>query len=409
LIEQKLISKILNINKLPEDVESYHFGEFQNIYKFIVDFYYEYKKIPDIETIIQYFPNFIIEESPEKMEFYVERLIDIYNTTIVKKAMMEATDFVEEDLEKTINILQSAIRNTESKKLLDLSIDSLTQIEYYKNAMQSKLPSGYMTKYETYNKLIGGFKPQELHIIAGRAKVGKTMFMLQLAHDFYMDGANIVFISKEMPPHILQERFDSIHSKIPYANIRRKILTDENIESLVADKKEFLARNNKFIFLANDNIERSGTVYGILNKILKYKPDIVFVDSFYLFDDGNKNSDTWQKVGNIAIDLADIARKNNVCVFGSTQLNRQVSTKKNDISYKSLGYSDIIIQVCDSMTALYQNPDLKNGGLLNVAVIADRSGDVGNFDISWNFDSMEFSEVSFDSFDDEEEICDDNT
>lgn len=405
MTENKVISKILIDKVIPDDLEPSLFDAHKEIFSFIFNFYYEHKKTPDMETIKCCFPDFELENVPEPMSYYLFEFNKQRNTIILNKALLDTAEILDKlDISAAENILTTAMRRINIKQLSDLSVDSMVQMEYYKNCMANRHPSGYQTKYETFNTLVGGFKPQELHIIAGRAKVGKTFFMLNLAHDFYMNGANIVFISKEMPPHILQERFDSIHTCIPYGSIKRKTITTEQMDLLYQSKTEFAGFKNKFIFLANDTIEKTGTINGVINKIFKHTPDILFVDSFYLFDDGNRNSDVWVKVGNIAIDLAELGRKNNICVFGSTQLNRNVSTKENNISYKSMGYSDTIIQVCDSMTALYQNPILKVNSVLNVAVIADRSGDTGDFDISWDFDTMNFSEVNKEDYNDEEVV-----
>jgi len=402
-MEEKLLSKIIDDKKFPEKIEAYHFIRNKDLFLYIQKFFRDFGTVPDIDTILDYFPNFAYTKASDPIEFYEENVITAYNVGKLNGGILDSLSFLEDkNVDSAVSKLYDVLAQIEEKELTDISIDDFSIMEKYEHAEERV--GGYYTGIDRYDALLGGVFKKELHIVAGRAKVGKTMFMLKVAHNMFIDGANIMFISKEMSAEKLVQRFDAIHNNIPLGNMRNGKLTFLDVEKIRASKEEFSKMKNKCIFLANENLDRNTTVWSIVQKINKYKPDIVFVDSFYLFNDGGKNSDTWVRVGNVANDLADIARRCNVCMFGSTQLNRQVSEKENNTSFKSVGYSDTIIQVSNSLLALYQNPILKNANVMNLSLIAARDGEIGEFNLEWNFsDGCSINTID-DDFDDEEII-----
>ena len=67
-IEKGLISSILNEENIRKPIKEkittkFFYGDKEsNIYKFIKDYYAEYNKIPSIDTVNRYFPDFSKEE-----------------------------------------------------------------------------------------------------------------------------------------------------------------------------------------------------------------------------------------------------------------------------------------------------------------------------------------------------------
>lgn len=402
-MEEKLLSKIIDEDKFPEKLDAQHFIRNRELFIYLQKFFKEYGNVPTLDTVLEYFPNFAYTKADEPMEFYEENVLTTYNVGKLNGGILDSLTALEShNLDAAVTKLYDTLAQIEEKELTDISIDDLSIMSSYEHSEERV--GGYYTGIERYDQLLGGVFKKELHIVAGRAKVGKTMFMLKVAHNMFMNGANIMFISKEMSAEKLVQRFDAIHNNIPLGSIRSGKLTFLDIDNIRKSKKQFAEMENKCIFLANENLDRQTTVWSIVQKINKYKPDIVFVDSFYLFNDGGKNSDVWVRVGNVANDLADIARRCNVCMFGSTQLNRQVSEKENNTSFKSVGYSDTIIQVSNSLLALYQNPILKNANLMNLSLIAARDGEIGEFNLEWNFSDGCTIKTIDDEFDDEELI-----
>ena len=402
-MEDKLLSKIIDEKKFPEKTEAHHFIRNKELFLYLQKFFREYGTLPDIDTIFEYFPNFAYSKAVEPVEFYEENVIANYNIGKLNGGILDSLSALEnKNLDAAVTKLYDVLTQIEEKELTDISIDDLTIMSKYEHS--NERIGGYYTGIDRYDELLGGVFKKELHIIAGRAKVGKTMFMLKVAHNMFINGANVMFISKEMSAEKLVQRFDAIHNNIPLGNMRSGKLSFIDVEKIRRSKEEFSKMDNSCVFLANENLDRQTTVWSIVQKINKYKPDVVFVDSFYLFNDGGKNSDVWVRVGNVANDLADIARRCNVCMFGSTQLNRQVSEKENNTSFKSVGYSDTIIQVSNSLLTLYQNPILKNANVMNLSLIAARDGEIGEFNLEWNFSSGCTINSIDEEFDDEELI-----
>lgn len=113
------------------------------------------------------------------------------------------------------------------KELLGEEYQRLEEI--YKN---TDLYSGITSGYPSLDKMISGFNPSDLIIIAARPSMGKTAFALNTAFNAAKAGKSILIFSLEMSSSQILQRLLSIKSGIGIQKIRNGFLKDDDWKKL---------------------------------------------------------------------------------------------------------------------------------------------------------------------------------
>ena len=85
-------------------------------------------------------------------------------------------------------------------------------------------PSGLSTEYDSVN---GGFALQELVLLGGRRGSGKSIISLNCAFNRFKQGATVAFFTIEMRYKEVYDRLLSMISEVPFLDIYRNELRDE--------------------------------------------------------------------------------------------------------------------------------------------------------------------------------------
>jgi replicative DNA helicase len=245
-------------------------------------------------------------------------------------------------------------------------------------------------------------KGGELIVVMGGTKEGKSVCLLNIAYHLQAKlGKNIFFLSAENSRAQLERRYSSLHSGIPYNNIRSASSTPEEEEHYFKCLEE--ERNMPGIFYIWDNpISTSEALDAkILELESRYKFDAIIVDYLSLVLPKMPTKDQHIDVGNVALDLRTIARKRNIPVITACQVNR-IATKNKSAAYENtdISFSYAVIQHADTvLTIRVQNPDILNSGCGTCDILArltkNRDGAQGEFSIDASFDRMKLKERSF--------------
>src|SRR6185436_3676996 len=123
------------------------------------------------------------------------------------------------------------------------SMAELVQAEYDRiEALQGKGVSGIRTDYHDLDKMLSGFQPGEMIIIAARPSMGKTALALNLAEQVAMGGpgsqANrakvpVGFFSLEMSKSAIAQRLLSARSGISAHDMRSGNVRTEDLRRLM--------------------------------------------------------------------------------------------------------------------------------------------------------------------------------
>jgi replicative DNA helicase len=231
------------------------------------------------------------------------------------------------------------------------------------------------------------------------------LLVYQAHHIWKEERVPVVFVTKEMTPQAIRQRFDAIECKLSYDALRRGMLSPYHEEVYQTKLNEIANDEVPFIILGYSLDNDTSTVSSLIPKVERYLSDggVLFVDGLYLMDDDRGDED-WKRVVNIARDLKLLALQYKIPVVATTQA--QIQENKSYIpDISNIAYGKYIAQYVDALLSQSQNPQQKIAEIMYLNILAQREGDIGSFPINFRFDPLDFSQkaVTVIEYDDEGE------
>jgi replicative DNA helicase len=205
----------------------------------IKSFYKANTRLPNMDEIVslrkdvglqEYLENQICSDEnlcePLQDEFLVSQLQDYYIREQTIAFMDKIIDNLE-DLEKVeiIDKFQNHLLELNQAIPHDDELYDVAEIEFFPNEDDFKLyPSGISHEYDSIN---GGFATQELVLLGGRRGSGKSIISLNLALNRFLQGNTVSFFTIEMRYKEVYDRLMSIVSGVPFLDIFRNKLSNE--------------------------------------------------------------------------------------------------------------------------------------------------------------------------------------
>ena len=258
---------------------------------------------------------------------------------IVNKWSVESSG----DISNYINKIEKDITDITKKRRVEDFVSIAEAFDKYKQKV-SLLKSGQgnidglATGYETFDKIMLGFKPGEINILAARPSVGKTALALNfLFRTAARTPKPCVFFSLEMGVDSVINRILSAKSGVP---IRK-------IQTATFDKQEEVNINKAMRDISNSNLFIDETpaikmvnIRSKLNKLQSRFGEIglVVVDYIGLITpDVKPKGDASRSlvIGEISAALKAVARDFKCPVLVLSQLNRSVEQSKEQIPQMS--------------------------------------------------------------------------
>jgi replicative DNA helicase len=237
------------------------------------------------------------------------------------------------------------------------------------------------TPWPDLNKIILGFYPGELTIIAARPGAGKTSMAINIAENLTMDKKiPALFFSIEMKPTQLQSRIICSRLKISLHKIRDgSLATGDWVR--IADIENDIAEA-PLIFDGSTKL----TINEIRSKsrraLKRYGIKIVFVDYIQKIT-GPKSETREREMSFISGQLKETARELNIPVVALCQLSRAIEQRGDDSVPKlsDLRESGAIEQDADVVMFLYSKFDKNKktfDPVTTVLVLKQRHGPPGH-------------------------------
>lgn len=263
-------------------------------------------------------------------------------------------------------------------------------LQYLSEAKPQNL--GIPTGFPRFDYAIGGgLRKPGVHLIGGRAKVGKTNFAINIANNVSNLKIPVLYLDTEVTrEHVLNRLITS------NCNIDLNILESGKFDIIKLSQKINKFKENKFSYHNISGLQHHEWISIIRRWLLKevgFHPDgtakdcLIVLDYIKTMDLGVlKNLSEWQYLGQVITDLHNTAIKYNIPILSFTQLNREGIT--NDHQGVIAG-SDRLMALCSSFTILRkktpedlaadpvkdtQGRDLLNSGDRKLVVIDCRFG-----------------------------------
>jgi replicative DNA helicase len=214
------------------------------------------------------------------------------------------------------------------------SIASDFMTEYDAN-YDDKTPSGIPSGFPDLDKMLLGFQPGNLIILAARPSQGKTALALDMARLVASRGSKVAFCSLEMSERELLMRLLCSAGKLDSYKLRQKRLSDKKDNSGKNDwdrLKESMAALDKMSIFIDDTSaltisELTAKIKGI--KMEQKGLDLVIIDYLQLLDGELGMGDMRvQEVSKISRMLKALARDVDAPVVALSQLSRNIERRE---------------------------------------------------------------------------------
>lgn len=317
----------------------------------------------------------------------------------IERKLIKASDEIstacysgKENLEEILNSAESKIFNITQKRNVDdfvpiskVVMNAMDRIEtvYKAKGSVTGIPSGFTD----LDYMTAGFQNSDLVIIAARPSMGKTAFVLNIAHHMTMKRDKCVAIfSLEMSKEQLVNRLFSMESRVDAQKIRTGKLTDADWKALIES-----AGNIAMSKLIIDDTP-SISVSELRSKCRKYKAeqglDCIIIDYLQLMTGSGKADSHQLEISEISRSLKAVARELSVPVLALSQLSRGVESRPDKRPMLSdLRDSGAIEQDADMVMFIYRdeyyNKDSDKPGIAEILISKQRNGPVGSVELAW--------------------------
>jgi len=387
-----------------------------------VRFFRKYGKIPNSKTLKALVKGFAERKNPEMnvnetndlidsalgMEMNLDKdvLCSYLNTFIRKQALytsiMDNVDDIEnnsdEVLEKCIARFDEVSKMTFMQKDLGMDyfdLDDMAKHWEYITNPEARIPflwDGF-DRYTNGGVLKNG---KMLFLFMGQAGLGKSLFLSNLAVNYLRQGLSVVVISLEMSQDVYAQRFDA-HISTNEINHLKDTMFDscERIKKFYADHpganlyiKEYPPRSirSSDIEIYLENLQLAGKKF-----------DVIIVDYLNLVLPRTRSDNMYKDGLSVSEELRALSYKFNCPVISAVQANTEGMNNEN-IDMQNLSESRGIAHTCDALFSLYQMPEDRENGIINVRINKNRlGGQIGKvIPMKINPENLIISDISMD-------------
>lgn len=329
--------------KLSQDVQLFKFEPERTFGQWILEYYFDSQKLPDNIELMrwilthkresekpaqwqQYLSNTIVDYSTDYRALSQLREWATYDKFIERTKNIEvdsALDYVHEVNSIATDVLTSA---PDATKTTPQILDSTQQM--IMNARSGEFNNHVRSGISFIDTHLGGFVRSEIHVIAGRAGMGKTSLLIQLANNFIDIGYGVGVFSLEMTSEQLMIRLLSHRARLDSNRLQRGHVSDTELK-LINEESDQLKQKNLFISDAtNQNIEKLLSRAALW--ITKTGIDVLMIDYLGLIKMEQKKFQRYdQLLGEVTWKLKMFAKSKNIAVVLFSQLNRQAESRND--------------------------------------------------------------------------------
>jgi replicative DNA helicase len=319
------------------------------------------------------------------------------------------------DIDKQISSLQKTAQDVKSlnkiksyeKKTLKESVDYFKE-QYVAKQEDPTYESGIKTHYSYLDHVTGGLRPGELILVGAESGGGKSLFLMNLAIQMWMQentiydatfkpGVDILYFSLEMPFGPCRDRVYGRLSQIPSKQIRKAKVSQEDVPRLKQTLKFMKNYPNEFEII---DMPRGATIHSIEAALedakLRFNPKVIVVDYLALMDYDGPEQDDWLKLGKISESLHELARVHNIIVLSAVQLNRVKPSKDSEekIGLHRVGRSAGIMANANVGLQIESRQNENSMVDMKIHLVKNRDGELGSFNLLKNLTNGTLLDIS---------------
>jgi len=246
---------------------------------------------------------------------------------------------------------------------------------------------GVSTGFIDLDKLLGGFQPSDLIIVAGRPGMGKTSLITTMAQNVAekRKGAIAVF-SLEMAGEQLVQRLVASETGIDSQRLRLGQIRDDEMDAIA----RAIGRLSEMPIYIDDSAGL--TPFELRTKARRLAAEfplsLVIVDYLQLMNAGLRVENRVQEISYISRALKNLARELKTPILAASQLSRAVESRQDRRPQLSdLRESGALEQDADIVIFIYRDetyhPDTAMKNIAEITIAKHRNGPTGKIDLGF--------------------------
>lgn len=355
-----LITDVRLLDTLSEIIHPKFFEAESNkwIAEEIVSYYDEFKKSPTLDvfksevsklddrgfqkSVVEQLKSVFTKVGDSDLDYVKKEFSSFCINQNLKQAIVSSVDLLKAgNYDRIKDLVDKAMKVGVDS---DMGHDYLLDFEERTNEVdRSTVPTGW----DCINELMdGGLGPGELGVAVAPSGVGKTWVLCALGASAVKQGLNVVHYSLELSEHYVGQRYDTVFTQIPSADVK--------------DKKEVVLE--KINRLSGKLLIKYFPPKGISAKKLEShiekmtaagnKPDLIIIDyADLLLSHTNKSDSTYGEQGGVYIELRGISGELGIPIWTASQTNRSaidsevIEADKVADSYAKVMNADFIMSI----------------------------------------------------------------
>lgn len=349
------------------------------------------------------------------LQYYVKRMVIMFNAKITALAYDDSTDIFDllsrwqKEFDKVTDLTQRGRKTIEYADAIDHLREEIVMLS--KNTDDVPLV-GITTGLKRTDRHTGGYRNQDLVIIAARPGMGKTAKVLKTAIENVKKGIPVGFISLEMSVHQLTARSVAIDTSFHLTQLLKKGFEHVNYFVSFDDHAK---RMKEYPLYIDDSGQSDISDVVITAKMWKrvFGIKLLIVDYLQLMTDKSNKGNRENEISTISRRLKMLAKELDIPVIALSQLSRAVETRggskrpmlsdlresgaiEQDADIVEFIYRPGYYQI-DMNVADYDNPKdveaINNGANTEIIYAKYRGGSLGVALVKWVGDKTKFVDV----------------
>lgn len=374
----------------------YFINEELSIYNFIEAHINDHGVLPDTSTVSDVFGE--LPSTHEPYTFYLQQIEDRFRFNIYKNTVKEVSDLLQQ--KSTLGIAPllenavSTVTNSGSRfKVMDFADEAILTFEKIQADAWSGT-TGILLGWPTLDKTTLGMKGGDIFVIAGNTGSGKTFMNLWIAYNAYAkQNKSVIFLSMEMRVEDIAARLIGLLAEVNMSHMLSGMLSTAKKKDIVVILELLKGKNERFKIIDGNLKSKTEDVSSLIHQ---YKPDLGVVDGAYLLRHSNERLDRYIRVAENVETLKQIAQKYNIPLLLSYQFKRKDGSKKKEEkpTLDDIGSSSAIGQIASVALGLVQPDSTSTLKSREIKVMKGRNGESGEFNVAWDFDALNFAEIT---------------
>ena len=358
-------------------------------FKSLLGHYAKHRKIPTLDMFRLSFPegSYRLPDTDYDPDELIEIFSEDRQRYLSEIAAMDIADAVESgDFATAAEVMEKQaklIRDSRVSKDIHL-IWERSDIEQRINRSVSE---GVYTGIKELDIQFNGFQRGHLITYLGRAKSGKSSFLLLSALKAWKSGRRVMFLTVEITAEGILDRLDSFASEISFKDYTMGNLTMADSKRLREFRSDIEGNSDFKIVQPMSKYTLTDLEYDIDS----FEPDFVCVDGFYFMIDRNtgKTGASWEGHDNLAQEMKTLAMRKSIPIVTSMQVReKQLSRKKGSgIDDGAMMGGTGLVMASDMVLGF----DVSDEMVHTISCTRSREGYLSTVKGKWNWDRCTFT------------------